>query len=448
MLSSRSRRSTDGRGSNAAHDSSAMHLTVKVPASKLRQATTGARGSGPVSASAAGSRRPTRGAKKRYIESDSDDDEEDEEQDEIKVGEDDEEAEDDETPEQEEEDDEMEDLGDEDAEGEEVDDDDDDDDDDMEVDAEDDDEDADGDVDMDITPAPPPPTIKISKPAKNQPLPAAGKTKTYPAATKKAVPILADDDDEELSELDSDVEDEINDTVRVGGQVGDEDAEGEVEEDDVDLDAEGEEIEVADEDGVGADSDDEDGSRAGTPDLAKMTRRQRARFDEEPQEYMKLSDGKSPGVVPSAYDLSANPPDAEVQAKKVFTAEELSVRRQEMARRRRNLSEKRNEEVKVGTIYLVGFWIVARIVLIIPQAETINKLLKRQAPKTNRRNAGDETPDGDGTRAEPAFVRWVNSKEGSRISVPEEILEGPAGAVFGGSNARGFGGRRMVEEVS
>lgn len=39
---------------------------------------------------------------------------------------------------------------------------------------------------------------------------------------------------------------------------------------------------------------------------------------------------------------------AEVQAKKVFTAEELSMRRAEMARRRRNLSEKRNEEVKVS----------------------------------------------------------------------------------------------------
>lgn len=40
-------------------------------------------------------------------------------------------------------------------------------------------------------------------------------------------------------------------------------------------------------------------------------------------------------------------PTLEVQAKKVFTAEELSMRRQEMARRRRNLSDKRNEEVKV-----------------------------------------------------------------------------------------------------
>ena len=43
----------------------------------------------------------------------------------------------------------------------------------------------------------------------------------------------------------------------------------------------------------------------------------------------------------------ANTLCAEVQAKKVFTAEELSMRRAEMARRRRNLSEKRNEEVKV-----------------------------------------------------------------------------------------------------
>lgn len=46
-------------------------------------------------------------------------------------------------------------------------------------------------------------------------------------------------------------------------------------------------------------------------------------------------------------DLAGLTTWAEVQAKKVFTAEELSMRRQEMARRRRNLSEKRNEEVKV-----------------------------------------------------------------------------------------------------
>lgn len=38
---------------------------------------------------------------------------------------------------------------------------------------------------------------------------------------------------------------------------------------------------------------------------------------------------------------------AEVQVKKHLTAEEHAMRRAEMARRRKNLSEKRNEEEKV-----------------------------------------------------------------------------------------------------
>jgi hypothetical protein len=39
---------------------------------------------------------------------------------------------------------------------------------------------------------------------------------------------------------------------------------------------------------------------------------------------------------------------AEVQVKKHLTAEEHAMRRAEMARRRKNLSEKRNEEEKVA----------------------------------------------------------------------------------------------------
>lgn len=39
----------------------------------------------------------------------------------------------------------------------------------------------------------------------------------------------------------------------------------------------------------------------------------------------------------------------EVQVKKHLTAEEHAMRRAEMARRRKNLSEKRNEEEKVST---------------------------------------------------------------------------------------------------
>lgn len=107
------------------------------------------------------------------------------------------------------------------------------------------------------------------------------------------------------------------------------------------------------------------------------------------------------------------------------------MRRQEMARRRRNLSDKRNEEVK---------------------AETINKLLKRQAPKTTKKNAQAEDEEGivDGSgRSAAMFIRWTNNKQGSRLSVTNEVLDAPVGTLFGPPSA----GRRprptkMVEEVA
>lgn len=45
----------------------------------------------------------------------------------------------------------------------------------------------------------------------------------------------------------------------------------------------------------------------------------------------------------------------EPQVKKHLTAEERAMRRAEMARRRKNLSEKRNEEEKVRFKYLVKY---------------------------------------------------------------------------------------------
>lgn len=106
------------------------------------------------------------------------------------------------------------------------------------------------------------------------------------------------------------------------------------------------------------------------------------------------------------------------------------MRRAEMARRRKNLSEKRNEEEK---------------------QETINKLLKKQAPKTNARRkdlnggnvAGAGTPDVDMQRANPIFVRWVSDGNGMRVGVPGEWLEGPVGHVF----ASGGQKRKLVEEA-
>ncbi|KAI1178195.1 PAPA-1-like conserved region-domain-containing protein [Nemania sp. FL0916] len=358
-----------GRPSSPSGSNHHVHFTVKLPASKLRQATSSqptpsARQAGRESFSGGeiieGKR--NRSQKKSYVVETSDDDDEEEEEEE----EDDEDAEG--------EDDDMMDDDEEDAEGEIVVDDT------MDIDAEgeDDDEgdeDAEGeDDDMDMSTIPPPaPVIKVSKPSNKKS--GTGKTRgaTKTATSKAAASRTKDSDDEELSDLESDG-DEIQDTVQVGGGDGDEeDAEGE--------DEEMEEAGPAEEDDLGSD---DDGSRAETPDLTKMTKRQRARFEENSDSLMKLSDGKP----------------HEVQAKKHFTAEELSMRRAEMARRRRNLSEKRNEEVK--------------------------------APKTNRKTlAGMEsTPDADSQRANPIFVRWVSNRNGMCVAVPDEMLAGPAGRVF------------------
>ena len=90
--------------------------------------------------------------------------------------------------------------------------------------------------------------------------------------------------------------------------------------------------------------------------------------------------------------------------------------------------------------------------------ETINKLLKKQAPKTNaRRNllnnvAGDSTPaDSENYKPSPVFVRWVSSKDGNRIGVPEEWVDAPIGAVFKNSTKAAIGNESngtLVQEVS
>ncbi|KAI7564196.1 hypothetical protein KC316_g12642, partial [Hortaea werneckii] len=154
----------------------------------------------------------------------------------------------------------------------------------------------------------------------------------------------------------------------------------------------------------GLSDEDEDGSRSGTPDLSKLTRRQRGAFEEaESTGLMALSN--------------------EAQKKKHLTAEENAMRRAEMARRRKNLSEKRNEEEKM---------------------DTINKLLNKPAPKRRTRAeiirdqqielmaaAGGGTPgteEGEEERADPLFARYIQRANGSRsLAVPEEWREGFSG---------------------
>lgn len=212
-----------------------------------------------------------RGTKKSYVV-DSSPDEFEEEDEEAEIDDD--------------EDDDMEELGDEDAEG-----------DDMvvtqpaDVDAEGE-EDADGDIDMDAA-RPVAPTIKISQPSR-----------TRPAARPSASKVVMDDDDDDDSLSDPDDSDAEDQTMGFGDETmadDDEDAEGEEiegagddDDEEDEEDAEGEDVDPvgirAPGEGLGSD---EDGDDAAEPDPAKMTKRQRARFEDEPQEYMKLSDGKT-----------------------------------------------------------------------------------------------------------------------------------------------------------
>ena len=81
--------------------------------------------------------------------------------------------------------------------------------------------------------------------------------------------------------------------------------------------------------------------------------------------------------------------------------------------------------------------------------ETINKLLKKQAPKINRKAAAARgaTPEDDQPKADPLFIRWVSSKGGVSVSVPEDIVTGPAGRVFAKAGG-GLASGKMVEEVA
>ncbi|KAF1949192.1 PAPA-1-domain-containing protein [Byssothecium circinans] len=333
-----------------------MNLTVKASPGKLRQATRGAAAptTSVSSRNIVAGKRASRSS--RIVqEVDSDEDEEDEAEEVDAMDVDDEEEEEDE-----------------DAEGEEDD----------ELDAEGEEEDE-----IDITPALAP-RIVVSA---NKSVPVKPRAAQDSVEAKE---MILDDDDEELSELDSD-----------------EDAEGE------DEDAEGEdddEIPVPNDDDEDMDSDD-DISRGQTPDLSKMTRRQQAMITEGTDELISLSN--------------------EAQKKKHLTAEEHAMRRAEMARRRKNLSEKRNEEEKM---------------------DTINRLLKKQPPKRGRKamqeiNEFGQEEEPDVERANPHYIRYKQNANGTSLGVPDEWLLAPVGSMFTGTLAqpskRPFSGR-MVEEVS
>lgn len=163
--------------------------------------------------------------------------------------------------------------------------------------------DAEGEEDEDMDDHPPPPIIKQQRaPGHSKPRVTVMPPNEGPLKSVEDKELEDEDEDDELSELDS------------ADELGNDMDEGEEEE--------GEELEDSDEDGD---------SRSVTPDLTKLTKRQRGAFEEDPA-LMALSN--------------------EALKKKHLTAEEHVQRRAEMARRRKNLSEKRNEEEKVCLYYL------------------------------------------------------------------------------------------------
>lgn len=86
--------------------------------------------------------------------------------------------------------------------------------------------------------------------------------------------------------------------------------------------------------------------------------------------------------------------------------------------------------------------------------DTINRLLKKQAPKRRGKAAnaeaagGAETPDIQVSAqeepevpADPGFIRWVSDSSGCRIGIPAEWKDKAAASVFGPGNWK------VIEEV-
>lgn len=92
--------------------------------------------------------------------------------------------------------------------------------------------------------------------------------------------------------------------------------------------------------------------------------------------------------------------------------------------------------------------------------DTINKLLKKQAPKRRGKisaaeTAGEATPRNAqdtpvSEKAEPTMTRWVSSRDSCRVGVPDEWFGTPAGRLFGNesrSQTPHTSGGKLVEEV-
>lgn len=131
---------------------------------------------------------------------------------------------------------------------------------------EDEDMDAEGEDDEEVIDIPPPVRVSAPKGQAAKPRVTITTVQELASVEDKELAMDDDDDDEELSELDEDAEGELDD------ELGEEDAEGEEDEDSE------EDISVS-------------ASRGDTPDMSKLTRRQRGQFEDVDGSLLALSNG-------------------------------------------------------------------------------------------------------------------------------------------------------------
>ncbi|KAK9356033.1 hypothetical protein V1523DRAFT_272930 [Lipomyces doorenjongii] len=180
-----------------------------------------------------------------------------------------------------------------------------------------------------------------------------------------------------------------------------------------DIESEASDMVLRDSEGADEDQDNDLETDYNATDYSRLTERQRARLMDETLELQELPN--------------------EGTKKKIFTEDELMLRRTETARRRKNLSEKRREEEKVLCINVC----LLRLALTV-QMDTINRLLKKQAPKRKGklRSAivSPGTPAADDELDTPFpptterystthMYRWVSSQTGIVLGIPESLVQ-------------------------
>ena len=88
--------------------------------------------------------------------------------------------------------------------------------------------------------------------------------------------------------------------------------------------------------------------------------------------------------------------------------------------------------------------------------DTINRLLRKQAPKRRGKVPAAELAEGGAAeqqeelqpvyeKPDPTMARWISSRDGFRVGVPEEWIGTPTGRMFG--NGPGNASGKLVQEL-